>query len=406
MNDERLDSPEAIKALLQGTRNIKLSVPKANRYAWTARILKQTGYYRLKKGDKSIVKEFIQTVTGHSRATVTRHVTEYKSHKWIGRQASRRNCFARKYTREDILLLIETDAAHGTLSGGLTKQLFHRAYNVYGDKAYERLANISVAHIYNLRKGNFYVRNRRHFSKTNPTAVNIGERRKPIPNGQPGYIRIDTVHQGDLDKKKGVYHINAVDEVTQFQIIASVEKISERYLIPVLEEILDGFPFEIKGFHSDNGSEFINHMVLELLEKLYVEFTKSRPRRSNDNGLVESKNGSVVRKCFGHFHIQQKWASEINQFNKDYLVPYVNFHRPSHFAKVTINKKGKIRKTYPVENIMTPYEKLKSLPDASKYLKAGLTFKVLDKEAMKITDLESAKLMNKMRTELFDRILG
>ena len=56
------------------------------------------------------------------------------------------------------------------------------------------------------------------------TTVNIGERRKPIPNGQPGFIRIDTVHQGDQDKKKGVYHINAVDEVTQFEVIASVEK--------------------------------------------------------------------------------------------------------------------------------------------------------------------------------------
>ncbi|MES9905680.1 MAG: hypothetical protein ABW168_23775 [Sedimenticola sp.] len=76
-----------------------------------------------------------------------------------------------------------------------------------------------------------------------------------------GYIRIDTVHQGDWDGVKGVYHVNAVDEVTQFEGVASVERISERYLIPVLESLIDSFPFIIKGFHADNGSKYINRHV-------------------------------------------------------------------------------------------------------------------------------------------------
>ena len=82
--------------------------------------------------------------------------------------------------------------------------------------------------------------------------MKIGERRKPDPKGKPGMIRIDTVHQGDLDGQKGVYHINAVDEVTQFEIIGAVEGISERFLIPLLTELLEQFPFTIQGFHSDN----------------------------------------------------------------------------------------------------------------------------------------------------------
>jgi transposase InsO family protein len=97
------------------------------------------------------------------------------------------------------------------------------------------------------------------------------------------------VHQGDLDGVKGVYHINAVDEVTRWQIVAAVSKISEAWLIPVLERILEQFPFEILGFHSDNGSEFINHTVADLLDKLLIEQTKSRPRRSNDNGLWKQR---------------------------------------------------------------------------------------------------------------------
>ena len=54
--------------------------------------------------------------------------------------------------------------------------------------------------------------------------MTIGERRRPDPQGQPGYLRVDTVHQGDRPGAKGVYHINAVDEVTQWQIVAQAKR--------------------------------------------------------------------------------------------------------------------------------------------------------------------------------------
>ncbi|MES9905238.1 MAG: hypothetical protein ABW168_21500 [Sedimenticola sp.] len=173
---------------------------------------------------------------------------------------------------------------------------------------YQRLAIISVSHLYNLRHSIPCSRQRGAVSKTRPVQNSIGERRKPRPEGRPGYICVDTVHQGDWDGVKGVYHVNAVDEITQFEGVASVERISERYLIPVLASLIDGFPFIIKGFHADNGSEYINRHVADLLNKLLVELTKSRSRRSNDNALVESKNGSIVRKYLGYHHIPQKWA--------------------------------------------------------------------------------------------------
>jgi transposase InsO family protein len=96
-----------------------------------------------------------------------------------------------------------------------------------------------------------------------------------------------------------VYHITAVDEVTQWQVMGATQQISEAYLLPVLEAMLEQFPFAIRGFHSDNGREYINDRVAQLLGKLLAEQTKSRPRRSNDNGLVECKNGAVVRKHMG-----------------------------------------------------------------------------------------------------------
>lgn len=387
-----------------GTSNIQCSVSKTKPYAWIARTLKRTEYFSLRKKEKSIIREYLQRVTDYSRAQITRLISQYQRYKFIGKSAVGRNQFARRYTREDILLLAKMDEAHQTLNGAATKKLFERAYHIYKDDRYKRLSSISIAHIYNLRKSICYQRRRRHFTKTQRSCVNLGERRKPNPQGKPGYIRIDTVHQGDQDKQKGVYHINAVDEVTQFEIVASVEKISENYLIPVLEQLLDTFPFQIKNFHSDCGSEYINHRVVKLLNKLHVTLTKSRSRHSNDNALAECKNGAIVRKYLGYVHIQQKWASVINEFNKKYLVLYLNFHRPCYFAKLIIDNKGKEKKTYPYKKVMTPYEKLKSLDDAKQYLKPGITFDDLDKQAMAVTDLEAAKVLQVAQRKLFQKI--
>ena len=97
--------------------------------------------------------------------------------------------------------------------------------------------------------------------------------------------------------------------------------------LPVIEQMLAQFPFVLLGFHADNGSEYVNHRVAKMLDKLRVEFTRSRPRRSNDNGLAETKNGAVVRKLFGYGHIPQRHATRFNTFCVEYLNPFLNFHR-------------------------------------------------------------------------------
>jgi transposase InsO family protein len=300
-----------------------------------------------------------------------------------------------------VALLAETDVLHSTLSGPATKKLMERAYRVFGDPRYERLAGIAVSHLYNLRGSQPYQRKRRHWTKTNPTAAPIGIRRAPQPCGVPGYIRIDSVHQGDQDGIKGVYHINAVDCVTQMQFVATCEKISEAYLLPVIWQLLAGFPFVILGFHSDNGSEYINYQVAKLLDKLLVEFTKSRPRHSNDNALAESKNAAVVRKHLGYAHIPQHCASLVNAFRTDFLNPYVNFHRPCFFPETITDAKGKERKKYRYKDMMTPYEKFKSIPVASQYLKDGVTLEQLDAQAAKMSDNDAALALNNSRKKLF-----
>ena len=204
-----------------------------------------------------------------------------------------------------------------------------------------------------------------------------------------------------------MYHINAVDCVTQYEGVATCERISEAFLIPVLEELLQSFPFVILGFHTDNGSEYINQFVARLLNKLLIEEqTKSRSRHCNDNAQAESKNGAIVRKHLGYSHIPQRFATPVNEFCRDYLNPYINFHRPCLFAETITDAKGRQRKRYPYKLMMTPYEKLKSLPAAEKFLQPGIGFEQLDAQASAMTDNEAAERMNKARTILFKTIFN
>jgi len=408
MKLEDLTTIDQLEDFLSGTQAVAFSVisDKDACYRWIQGELVKFRYLRCSRQGKGVVVRYLMKISGYSRQQLTRLIAQYRKTGRLQRRQRTVSGFKQKYTEKDIRLLAEMDERHDTPCGPAVKKLCERACEVFGQREYTALASISVSHLYNLRKSIPYTRQRRHFEKTQPKPSKIGERRKPQPNGQPGYIRIDTVHQGDLDKQKGVYHINAVDEVTQFEVVCSVEKISERYLIPALEQLLETFPFTVLGFHSDNGSEYINKQVAKLLEKLRIEFTKSRSRHSNDNALAESKNGSVVRKHYGYSHIPQRWAPLINDFNQQYLNPYLNFHRPCFFPETRIDDKGKQRKVYRYENMMTPYDKLKSLPSASDYLKPGLSFEILDKLAHQISDNQAADQLQKARQKLFKTIHG
>lgn len=407
MEEAKLQTLAQIKAFLEGTSEVSFRVPKDERNQFIERVFKRFGYAPNGRADKGVLLRYIERMTGLSRQQVTRLVSQYRKHGKLSRRPQRvapTNGFTCRYTLADVALLAEMDVLHGTLSGPATKKLMERASQVFGDLRFERLAGISVSHLYNLRGSSPYQNKRRHWSKTHPTGVPIGKRRAPQPNNMPGYIRIDSVHQGDQDGAKGVYHINAVDCVTQMEFVATCEKISEAFLLPVIRQLLDGFPFVILGFHSDNGSEYINYQVASLLEKLRVEFTKSRPRHSNDNALAESRNASVVRKHFGYAHIPQFCASLVNEFCAAHLNPYVNFHRPCFFPETVTDTKGKERKQYHYRDMKTPYDKFKSLPDASMYLKPDITFEQLDAFAAKMSDNDAALAMNIARKKLFKDI--
>jgi len=392
---------EQISEFLKASGGIEfVGQSQAAVYDWTERMLVQQEYTRQGRKQRGAIRAYLSKVTGRSLPQITRLVRKYVKTGRVKAKPFRRRRFPRKYGAADIVLLTEVDRAHQRLSGPATQCILKREHQEFGKEEFVRLAGISVSHLYNLRHNPQYLQRAAVFEATRPSAVSIAERRKPEPQGQPGFLRVDTVHQGDWNGAKGVYHINAVDTVTQWQVVGCSSKISEQFLLPVLEAMLHQFPFRILGFHADNGSEFINYTVARLLEKLRVEFTKSRASRTTDNALVEGKNGAVIRKHIGYGHIAGQHAEALQKFYTALLNPYLNFHRPCGFATVSWDARGKRKRRYQLEDYATPYQKLQSLDQAAGYLKEGIGFDRLDQLARAMSDTECAKKMTAAKVKL------
>jgi len=394
-------SREQIREFLDASEPIEFAgCGREERYAWVEGVLKAQGYGGLGKRERGVVRAYVERVTGMSASQVTRLIRGYLDHGMVRATPYQRHRFGLQYTAEDVALLAEVDRAHERLSGPATRHILQRAYEKFSDARYGRLAKISVSHLYNLRGSARYRNQAAVFEATRSAGIAIGERRRPDPQGRPGYIRVDTVHQGDWGGNKGVYHINAVDAVTQWQVVGCASKISEAYLLPVLQTVLLQFPFKVLGFHPDNGSEYINHRVAEMLEKLRVEFTKSRACRSQDNALVEGKNGAVIRKLMGYGYIACEHAETIGEFYRRHLNPYLNYHRPCGFATVSLDERGKRKRQYKHEDYRTPLEKLQSLAKAEQFLKPGVSLQAMEREALAMSDTECARRMGAAKAKL------
>jgi transposase InsO family protein len=392
-----------IEAFLQASEIVRFEGnSRAEIYGWVERLLCHHQYPTQARRAKGLLRRYVERMMGLSRAQTTRLIAGYVKTGRVRSRPAGGHRFQGRYTLADVALLARVDRAHDCLSGPATRHILKREFEVYHRPEYARLAGISNGQLYNLRRDARYRERICRLEKTRPTAIAIGDRRKPDPQRRPGFLRIDTVHQGDGPGGKGLYHINAVDEVTQWEIVHAVPRISEAYLLPVLERMLHQFPFAILNFHSDNGSEFINGVVAHLLGKLQIEQTKSRPRHSGDNGLVETKNAAIVRKHIGWGHIDPGCAERLNQFYTAALNPYVNYHRPSAQPTVEIDAKGRKRRLY--REWRTPLETLLSLDQPNLYLRPGITVEALQRVAAAISDTDAAQRLQAARAALAQQL--
>lgn len=400
MDDSRISDVSELLAFMEGLGKVQIELVDdiSEKYTLIEKTVKKFKYSKLAKHDKKTVLIYLRHLTGYHKVQLLRLIKRV-----LAGEHLERTCYVRQnshhvYTPEDIKLLEYTDAVHHRLNSLATKKILERQANLFGEHKYDHISQVSSSHINNLRKSNGY--KVLWVNGTKARIIAIGKTKEPEPNGRPGSIRVDTVHQ------RGIYYIHAVDEVIQWDVLIAVPMISERYLEPALELIIAMFPFKIFNFHSDRGVEFINQIVARLLNKLIIEQTKSRSRHSNDNALIESKNGSIIRKNFGYEHINKSQVDDINQFLINYFIPYLNYHRPCLFLiKTKKNKRGHETRIYGDAN--TPYEKLKEVDITLKIscLEQKNTFAQLDQIAYRYSDNEWAKIMRKQEHKAFEEIL-
>lgn len=396
MDDSRLTTIIQLKEFLAGSQKLVVSLAEApleEKYAFLEKAIKQFGYQHLSRKDRRVVAAYLRKITGYRHTQLFRLIERSQKGN-LTRQPYQRGQSHRIYTSAAIKLLETTDEVHLRLSEGATKEILRRECEVFGKGEYQTISRISHAHITNLRHSpgykNFWI------NHTKARQIPIGLTRSPENFNRPGSIRVDSVSQKD------VYHINSVDEITQAEVVFCVPQLSEAFMLPALTEIFDQYPFLIFNFHSDRGHETINYLVADLLQRLLIKQTKSRSYHSGDNALVETKNGAVIRKNMGWEHINQNLCDEINRYYRNYFNPYLNFHRPCAFPTIVADEKGRKAKVYRL--YQTPYERWKSLPEAQKYLRPGVTFTQLDTQAYAHSDNEFAKIMREEERKLFAKI--
>jgi len=399
MNDSLITDVLQIREFLEGSRQFDFSLREASiedKYRFIDETVDRLGYTLLSKKDKKVVVVYLKKLTGYKSNQLYGLIHRASNGKLMPKPYKRCNPNHR-YTPVDIKLLEETDLVHRRLNALATKEILRREHQVYGHQEFATIAKVSASHINNLRKTEHYRSHWENRTKGKPSTIGITQ--KPDNFGMPGSIRVDTVHQREI------YYLNAVDELTQWEVVVCLPRLTTDYLKQAVPLLLIGFPFVLFNFHSDKGGEFMNQSVALFLTEETINQTKSRAYHCNDNALVETKNGSVLRKNLGHRLIRKGLAGQLNTFCQNWLTPYLNYHRPCiYVTKIEFSPTGKRKLHY--GDPMTPYNKLKylSLTQKRNFLKGGLTFDRLDTIEMQSSDNEFATKLRKEQQKLFAQL--
>lgn len=184
----------------------------------------------------------------------------------------------------------------------------------------------------------------------------------------PGFLEMDLVgHDGGNAEGDYCFTLDLTDVATGWTELAAVQNKAQTWVFEALQAIGNRLPFTVLGLDSDNGSEFINHHLLDYCKKQQITFTRSRPYRKNDNCYVEQKNWSVVRRYVGYARYDTPTSLQL--LNELYLVlrDYVNFFLPSMKLKEKTRDGAKVIKRYHAAK--TPYQRIldsNTVPRAAK----------------------------------------
>src|SRR3990167_106043 len=178
MNDSPLKIIEELRIFLKSSTLLAFKGQRRSEiYEWVEDTIIKFDYQSLEKKDKRIVKQYLEKITGYSRAQITRLIGKQRKTGKVSVTKCHRHIFPKIYSDKDVWLLAKTDELHDFPNGVTVKRILKRMVEVYKDFSYRNIANISVGHIYNLRKSVSYQRLTKKYEKTKQNVVNIGERR-------------------------------------------------------------------------------------------------------------------------------------------------------------------------------------------------------------------------------------
>ena len=383
----RLQTLDRVRELLEGDRPIPRVQSRADAYRLIERTVARFDYGRLRKVDKGLIRRYLRIATGLSRAQVTRLL---KQHRTTGTLTDRRGAprrpFPRRYTNADVELLAHVDALHGTLSARATRKLLGRAYGVFGDRRFARLAGVSRGHLYNLRRSPGYLQRRATASDPTQLPLTNRQRWRPQPFPRPGHVRVAAVQAVDTDPLGSLYVIELADEVTAFRVVRVVAHLDTSNLIPAIHTLRRAFPFTVVDFHVARDSKPAERRVAALLRTLHTA-------RARTEGLPRPR--------LDHPRDADRDVDAVNAFLEQTLAPYLNYHRPCSFSSERVDAGSRVRVVHRDADIMTPYERLRSLPAASACLTPGTTLAQLDAIAAASSDNEAARAVAEARGRLF-----
>ncbi len=188
---------------------------------------------------------------------------------------------------------------------------------------------------------------------------------------KPGFCECDLVgHDGGNASGDFAQSLNFTDIATCWDSTAAAKNKAQVNVFEALEAIIARFPFDVLGIDSDNGSEFINNIMIRYCDKNEITFTRSRPYKKNDSCYVEQKNYSVVRRAVGYLRYDTEEELEALNELYTYLDDYVNFFQPVVKLVSKTRVGSKVTKKY--DRAKTPFRRVLESSDIDDKIKAKL----------------------------------
>lgn len=187
----------------------------------------------------------------------------------------------------------------------------------------------------------------------------------------PGFVEIDLVgHEGGDAVGEHAYTLTVTDIATGWTENRSVRNKARKWVIAALDDIAESMPFPLLGIDSDNGSEFINHHLLDWCQKRKITFTRSRPGNSNDGAHVEQKNWAIVRTVVGYHRYDTE--AELLLLNKIWALQskLTNYFSPQQKLISKVRAGAKVTKRY--DTATTPHRRAQAHKSVTEKTKAQL----------------------------------